>query len=600
MSEIRVADLPTDARRRHRLLEGIAGPDDVRRLAPAQLPALAAEIRAELVERVSECGGHLGPNLGVVELTIALHRVFSSPEDALLWDTGHQAYVHKMLTGRVRDFAGLRQRGGLSGYPSRSESVHDVVENSHASTALSYADGLAKGFALVGTPERRVVAVVGDGALTGGMAWEALNNLGAAPERPVVVVLNDNGRSYEPTAGRLPVHLAELRAGTARGNLFSDLGFAYVGVVDGHDVGSVEHALREARLLHRPVVVHVATSKGRGYLPAEQDEADRLHTVPPNQPTPAAGAPAPGPSWTSVFGSELERLGGERPELVAITAAMLRPTGLYPFARRFPDRAFDVGIAEQHAVTSAVGLATAGLHPVVAVYATFLNRAFDQVLMDAALHRAPITFVLDRAGITGPDGPSHHGMWDLGLFGLVPGLRVAAPRDGVELRTLLRECVTHDGPSVLRFPRGSCPAAIGAVDRWGSTDVLQERRAHDVLIVSTGPLASASLEAAARLEYHGLGVTVVDPRWVVPVDRELATAASAYDVVLTVEDAAPSGGVGDQLSRVLRRCADGRGPCVRSIALPDRAFVAAGSRSELLRQHGLDADGITSAVLSSG
>ncbi|HET7071423.1 MAG TPA: 1-deoxy-D-xylulose-5-phosphate synthase, partial [Nocardioides sp.] len=391
-----------------RLLDTITDPDDVRRLAADDLPRLAQEIRAELVERVTERGGHLGPNLGVVELSIALHRVFRSPHDALVWDTGHQAYVHKMLTGRVPGFTRLRQRGGLSGYPNRSESVHDIVENSHASTALSYADGLAKGFALAGTPERRIVAVVGDGALTGGMAWEALNNIGAAPERPVVVVLNDNGRSYDPTAGRLPRHLAELREHTAAGNLFEALGFVYLGPVDGHDVGMVERALRAARVVRHPVVVHVVTRKGEGYPPAEHDEADRFHTVSP------AGAGSTAPGWTSIFGAELERLGDERSDLVAVTAAMMRPTGLYPFGRRFPDRVFDVGIAEQHAVTSAVGLATAGMHPVVAIYATFLNRAFDQVLMDASLHRAPITFVLDRAGITGPDGASHHGIWDLG------------------------------------------------------------------------------------------------------------------------------------------------------------------------------------------
>ncbi|HEY3528029.1 MAG TPA: 1-deoxy-D-xylulose-5-phosphate synthase [Nocardioides sp.] len=593
MTGTRLADLATEVERHPRLLESIAGPDDVRRLTPSQLPLLAAEIRAELVDRVTECGGHLGPNLGVVELTIALHRVFASPYDALVWDTGHQAYVHKMLTGRLADFAGLRQRGGLSGYPSRAESVHDVVENSHASTALSYADGLAKGFALSQTPERRVVAVVGDGALTGGMAWEALNNLGAAPQRPVVVVVNDNGRSYDPTAGRLPGHLAELREGTARGNLFEDLGFAYFGAVDGHDVGSVERALREARVLHRPVVVHVVTRKGEGYPPAEQDVADRLHTVSPAAPP---GAVPAGPGWTGEFAAELEELAAERPDLVGITAAMMRPTGLFPFAQRFPDRVFDVGIAEQHAVTSAVGLATAGLHPVVAIYATFLNRAFDQVLMDAALHRAPITFVLDRAGITGPDGQSHHGMWDVGLFGLVPGIRVAAPRDGVRLRALLRECVAHDGPTALRFPRGSCPAPVDAVGRWGSADVLADGAARDVLLLAAGPLSSCALEAAAGLEQRGLGVTVVDPRWLLPVDPEVVAAATSYRLVVTVEDAAPSGGFGDHVGRALRDAGGANGPMLRCLALPERQFLPAGSRTELLAAYELDADGITAAV----
>jgi 1-deoxy-D-xylulose-5-phosphate synthase len=596
VSETGLADLPAVLGGRRRLLDTLSSPDDVRRLAPTELSRLAGEIRAELVERVTESGGHLGPNLGVVELTIALHRVFSSPADALVWDTGHQAYVHKMLTGRVPGFRRLRQRGGLSGYPSRAESEHDVVENSHASTALSYADGLAKGFALTGTPERRVVAVVGDGALTGGMAWEALNNLGAAPERPVVVVLNDNGRSYDPTAGRLPTHLAELRDGSATGNLFEDLGLTYFGPVDGHDVAATERALREARVLHRPAVVHVVTAKGRGYAPAEEDEADRFHTV---SPASSSGAPVPGPAWTSVFGEELERLGRERSDLVAVTAAMMRPTGLHGFARRFPDRVFDVGIAEQHAVTSAVGMATAGLHPVVAIYATFLNRAFDQVLMDAALHRAPITFVLDRAGITGPDGASHHGMWDLGLFGLVPGARVAAPRDAERLRDLLGACVGYDGPTALRFPRGCCPREIDAVGEWGSAEVLVEAQTRDVLLLPVGPLAAPALEAADRLAQSGVGVTVADPRWVVPVDPELVTAAAAYRLVVTVEDAAPSGGFGEHVAAALRLEGGARTPEVVNLALPPGRFLPAGSRSELLGDFGLDADGILTAVRES-
>jgi 1-deoxy-D-xylulose-5-phosphate synthase len=587
--DIRVGDPPlTEAAC---LLDTIACPDDVRRVPPGDVPRLAGEIRTELIDRVTAYGGHLGSNLGVVELTIALHRVFSSPRDVIVWDTGHQAYVHKMLTGRRARFTELRQHGGLSGYPSRDESIHDVVENSHASTGLSYADGLAKGFSLTGTPERRVVAVVGDGALTGGMAWEALNNIGAAPERPVVIVVNDNGRSYEPTAGRLPVHLTELRERTATGNLFEDLGFAYLGPFDGHDEAGLECALRAARVLHHPVVVHVVTQKGRGYLPAEEDEADRLHTVPP------AGPGSTGPGWTSIFSSELEQLGEERDDIVAVTAAMMRPTGLFPFARRFPSRVFDVGIAEQHAVTSSVGLATAGMHPVVAIYATFLNRAFDQVLMDAALHRAPITFVLDRAGITGPDGASHHGMWDVGLFGMVPGARVSAPRDGRRLRALLRECVAYDGPSVLRFPRGSCPEDIEPVGRWGSADVLVEGSSPDVLLLPVGPLAGCALEAAGRLERRGLGVTVADPRWLVPIEPELAAAAASYRVVVTVEDAVPSGGFGEQLTRALRPCTGT--PRLVCLGLPERRFLPAGTRAELLHEHGLDADGIAAAVTAT-
>jgi 1-deoxy-D-xylulose-5-phosphate synthase len=592
-TDLRADPRPSDAASlpdTERLLDAIASPDDVRRLSPGDLPRLAAEIRAELIDQVTTHGGHLGSNLGVVELTIALHRVFSSPHDVLVWDTGHQAYVHKMLTGRRHDLARLRQRGGLSGYPNRGESPHDLVENSHASTALSYADGLAKGFALAGTPGRCVVAVVGDGALTGGMTWEALNNLGAAPQRPVVIVLNDNGRSYDPTAGRLPRHLSELRAGRAGGNLFEDLGLAYLGPFDGHDIASVERALRAARVLSHPVVVHVVTRKGQGYRPAEEDEADRLHTVSP------AGPRASGPAWTGVFGSELETLGEERSDLVAVTAAMLRPTGLLPFARRFPGRVFDVGIAEQHAVTSAVGLAMAGLHPVVAVYATFLNRAFDQVLMDAALHRAPVTFVLDRAGITGPDGPSHHGMWDVALFGLAPGARVAAPRDARRLRSLLRECVAYDGPSALRFPRGSCPPQIDPIGRWGSAEVLAEGSARDVLILPVGPLGAPALAAASLLEERGVGATVVDPCWLVPVDPQLVTAVAAYRLVVTLEDAAATGGFGERLARALRSVAGRSEARLRCLALPEGRFIATGGREELLHQHHLDVDGILEAV----
>ncbi len=571
-----------------RLLDSISGPDDVRRLASHELPLLASEIRAELVDLVTTTGGHLGSNLGAVELTIALHRVFSSPHDAIVWDTGHQTYVHKMLTGRRARFHRLRQRHGLSGYPSRAESVHDVVENSHASTSLSYADGLAKGFALSGTPGRRVVAVIGDGAFTGGMAWEALNNIGATPERPVVIVLNDNGRSYEPTAGRLPAHLAELRAGIARDNLFEAMGLAYLGPVDGRDEARLESALRAARVLKHPVVVHVVTRKGEGYGPAESDEADRLHTVP------AAGPASSGTSWTSVFGRELERLGAERPDLVAITAAMMRPTGLLPFSRRFPERIFDVGIAEQHAVTSAVGLATAGLHPVVAVYATFLNRAFDQVLMDAALHGARITFVLDRAGVTGPDGPSHHGVWDVSLFGMVPGARLAAPRDVARLRELLRECIASEGLTALRYPRGSSSEELPACDHWGRADVLVAGDRPDVLLVPVGAMAGPVLDAAARLSRHGIAATVADPRWLVPVEPELVARASSYRLVVTVDDNVPSGGFGEALGRAL----DDRSAVLR-LGLPEREFIPAGTRGELLHEHGLDADGVVSAVLAA-
>jgi 1-deoxy-D-xylulose-5-phosphate synthase len=574
-----------------RLLETLASPADLQRLPEADLPGLADEIRARLVSQVTRTGGHLGPNLGVVELTIALHRVFTSPRDVIVWDTGHQTYVHKMLTGRLGRFDTLRQAGGLSGYPSRTESEHDVIENSHASTALSYADGLAKGFQLTGDVGRRVVAVVGDGAMTGGMCWEALNNIAAAPDRPVVIVLNDNGRSYEPTVGSLAIHLRALRTGTARGNVFEQLGLAYLGPVDGHDTMALEAALRTAALLEHPVVVHCLTRKGAGHIPAELDEADHLHTVNPTHP--AATSQAHGPAWTDVFGEELVTIAAERADVVAVTAAMMRPTGLFPLACRYPGRMFDVGIAEQHAVTSAAGLAAAGLHPVVAIYSTFLNRAFDQVLMDAALHRAPITFVLDRAGITGPDGPSHHGMWDVALFGLVPGLRIAAPRDAQQLRVLLRACIAHQaGPTMLRFPRGRSGLVLRARGTIGGAELLTEGRS-DVLLVSVGPLAAAALEASQRLRELGIRATVVDPRWITPVDPELVRYAGEHRLVVTIEDDALPGGFGDALARALRRT--GGRPDLIALGLPDE-FIAAGERADLLHAHALDAEGITHAV----
>jgi 1-deoxy-D-xylulose-5-phosphate synthase len=575
-----------------KLLPGLRGPEDLRGLPADALPTLAEEIRAELIRQVCHTGGHLGPNLGVVELTMAVHRVFESPVDAIVWDTGHQAYVHKMLTGRSDAFGTLRQAGGLSGYPNRLESTHDLVENSHASTALGHADGIAKAFELAGNRDRRVVAIVGDGALTGGMCWEALNNLAAAPSRPVVVVLNDNGRSYEPTAGYLPRHLRQLRDNVAHGNLFEDLGFAYVGPVDGHDLAATEGALRAAAVLRRPVVVHCVTTKGKGYQAAEEDEADRMHTV-----SPPASSVASGPSWTSVFGDVMLEIGRQRPDVVAITAAMLRPTGLHPFALEFPDRIFDVGIAEQHAVVSAAGLAGAGLHPVVAIYSTFLNRAFDQVLMDTALHHAPVTFVLDRAGITGPDGPSHHGMWDVGLFGLVPGARVAAPRDPDELRVLLRECVAcDDGPTVLRFPRGDSGRTLASVGRWGSASVLCAGPDAQVLLLPVGPLAEAAVDAADELRRHGVPVVVADPRWLQPLDPALVEAAGRFPTVFTIEDNAPSGSFGDALARELRQA--GATSQLHSLTLP-ADFVPASSRKDLLHTYGLDADGLAHTVLKT-
>ncbi len=618
------------------LLESVSGPQDVKNLGAEELPQLAADIRDLLIRVVSRNGGHLGPNLGVVELTIALHRVFDSPVDRIIFDTGHQAYVHKLLTGRGPEFGTLRQRGGISGYPNRAESEHDVIENSHASTSLSYADGLAKAYQLRGEPHRSVVAVIGDGALTGGMAWEALNNIATAKSRRVVIIVNDNGRSYQPTIGGLADHLAIVRVsqryehvldyikttvsrtplvgppiyetlhGIKKGIkdvlqpqvLFEDLGLKYLGPVDGHDEQAVEHALQRAREFGGPVLVHVITRKGFGYPLAEENDEDCLHQV---QPAPLAATAVPavkaglaGPPpllprpWTQVFGEELAAIGARRPDVVAITAAMLHPTGLNYFAAACPDRVFDVGIAEQHAVTSAAGLAMGGLHPVVAIYSTFLNRAFDQVVMDVAMHRLPVTFVLDRAGITGPDGASHHGMWDGSLLQLVPGMRVAVPRDGARLTELLREALAvADGPTAIRFPRGKAPQDIPAVGALGSMDVLRAAEAgaaRDVLLVGAGPMAGACVEAADRLADQGIGVTVVDPRWVQPVDAALAGAAAEYRLVVTVEDSGRAGGFGDAVARLLRD-RDVETP-VKTFGI-GQEFLEHGERGELLEDQGL-------------
>jgi 1-deoxy-D-xylulose-5-phosphate synthase len=604
------------------ILRSLSGPADLRALPADRLPALAAEIRDTLVTSVARTGGHLGPNLGAVELTLALHRVFESPREPIIFDTGHQAYVHKMLTGRVGGFGRLRQRGGLSGYPSRAESEHDWVENSHASTALSYADGLAKAFAVRGD-SRPVVAVVGDGALTGGMAWEALNNIAAAQDRPVVIVVNDNGRSYSPTIGGVADALASLRlrpgyeqallavrqalhkapvVGTAlydalhaikKGlkdvlspqGMFEDLGLKYVGPVDGHDVATLESALRRARSFGGPVIVHAVTTKGFGYPPAETDEIDAWHATGVFDPDSGASARKTGLAWTDAFSDELVRIGGERPDVVAITAAMLHPTGLASFAERFPERTFDVGIAEQHALTSAAGLAMGGLHPVVAVYSTFLNRAFDQLLMDVALHGQPVTVVLDRAGVTGDDGASHNGMWDMSILSVVPGLRLAAPRDEATLREALREAVAvTDGPSVVRFPKGSLPPDLPALERRGPVDVLRAGSRPDVLLVAVGSMVPTCLAAAGRAADHGIEVTVVDPRWVLPVSDELVALASGFRLVVTVEDGGRAGGVGTTLTQALQdREID---VPVRSLGLPQRFFEHA-SRGQVLADAGL-------------
>jgi 1-deoxy-D-xylulose-5-phosphate synthase len=612
------------------LLDDVGGPEDLRRLPAAQLPALAAEIRDFMIEKVSRTGGHLGPSLGVVEITLALHRVFDSPRDKVLWDTGHQAYVHKLVTGRAKGFDALRKKGGLSGYPSQAESEHDVIENSHASTALSYADGLSKAFALRGE-QRHVVAVVGDGALTGGMCWEALNNI-AARELPVVVVVNDNGRSYAPTIGGLAEHLAALRMtqgyeralervkttlqgtpvvgpsvytalhGLKKGIkdlvqpqvLFEDLGLKYVGPIDGHDEQAMENALRKARDFGGPVIVHAVTVKGFGYQPAVDDEADCLHSVGPDtDPLTGKGLSSGARSWTSVLADELVRIGEERPDVVALTAAMLQPVGLQKFSQAFPDRTFDVGIAEQHAVTSAAGMAMGGLHPVVCVYATFLNRAFDQALMDVALHRLPVTFVLDRAGVTGEDGPSHNGMWDLSLLQVVPGIRIAAPRDAATLREELREAVAvTDGPTVLRFPKGAVGDDLPAVRREGPVDVLRDGA--DVLLVGVGAMARLALEVADRVAAQGISATVVDPRWVVPVPAELSAMAARHRLVVTVEDNSRVSGVGARVSQALR--AAGVDVPTRDLGIPP-AFLEHGSRAEVLAEAGLTAQDVAREVV---
>ncbi len=621
------------------LLETISGPPDLKELGPDQLPRLAGEIRDLLIQTVSRNGGHLGPNLGVVELTIALHRVFDSPVDKILFDVGHQAYVHKLLTGRQAEFGTLRQVGGISGYPSQAESEHDVIENSHASTGLCYADGLAKAYQLRDESHRSVVAVIGDGALTGGMAWEALNNIAGAPDRRVVIVVNDNGRSYQPTIGGLADHLASVRISQRYENvldyikttlshtpvvgppiydtlhgikkgikdvlqpqvLFEDLGLKYLGPIDGHDEQAVEHALRRARDFGGAVLVHVITKKGFGYPLAEQNDEDCLHQVPPARPAaiaPADPTPAIAPrTWSSVFGDELVAIGGRRPDVVAITAAMLHPTGLAAFARAYPERVFDVGIAEQHAMTSAAGLALGGMHPVVAIYATFLNRAFDQLLMDVALHKLPVTVALDRAGVTGPDGASHHGMWDGSILQVVPGLKIAVPRDATRLAELLSEAVAvSDGPTVLRYPRATVGTEVEAVAKLGGADVLARPAAgaaQDVLLVGAGTMAVVCVQAAERLADHGIGVTVVDPRWVKPLDEALVDAARGHRLVVTVEDNGRAGGFGDALCRMLRD--HEVDTPARTFGLPQR-FLEQGERGQILDDLGLAPQHLARAI----
>lgn len=627
------------------LLDDIAGPADLRGLSGEQTEQLAEEIRAFLISNVSRTGGHLGPNLGVVELTLALHRVFDSPRDAIIFDTGHQSYVHKIVTGRKDRFPTLRQPGGLSGYPSRAESEHDWVENSHASTALSWADGLAKAFRLRGE-DRCVVAVVGDGSLTGGMAWEALNNIAVARDERLVIVVNDNGRSYTPTVGGIATQLSVLGQqlsairtdrryermlarikqaarrtplvgeavyGLLHGfkmgvkdvlapqGMFADLGIKYLGPIDGHDIAAVERALTQARGFHGPVLVHCITQKGRGFKAAEEHEEDRFHAVGRiDEVTGVSLAESNVRTWTDAFSEELARIGATDERVVAITAAMLHPTGLDRFARHFPDRVFDVGIAEQHAVTAAAGLAAGGLHPVVAVYATFLNRAFDQVLMDVALHRQGVTFVLDRAGVTGPDGPSHDGMWDASLMGLVPGLRLAAPRDEPRLDEALREAVgVDDAPTVLRYSKDPLPEPIEAVSRVGEVDVLFSSSRPRVLVVGYGQLCGTAVEVGRLLAQQGVGVTVVDPVWALPVSTDLLGLVASHELVLTIEDNGLAGGLGSRLSQEAR--ALGITTRLREFGIAQE-FLPQGNRDQLIAELGLSATeiaGYATEVLSA-
>lgn len=616
------------------LLEAIRGPRDLDGLSDAELTELAGEIRGFLVREISRTGGHIGPNLGVVELTLAIHRVFDSPRDPIIFDTGHQSYVHKMLTGR-QDFSRLRQEGGLAGYPQRSESEHDVVESSHASSSLSWADGISRAFTVSGQSDRTVVAVVGDGALTGGMTWEALNNISDDNARRLVIVVNDNGRSYAPTIGGMARFLTDVRTrrsyrrldggarrilhafgapgralyrgirGATHGflsrltnnrDLYSNLDIKYLGPVNGHDIAALTDAFTRAKEFGAPVIVHAITEKGRGFDPAVQDAADQFHAVGQFDPeTGQSRERASAPSWTSVFADEIVDIAAERPDVVAITAAMLRPTGLGKLAERFPDRVLDVGIAEQHAVASAAGLAYGGLHPVVAMYATFANRAFDQIVMDVALHRAGVTFVLDRAGVTGPDGPSHHGIWDLSILQVVPGIRIASPRDAIRLREELREAVAvADAPTVLRFPKGSAVQEIPAQRRTADgVDVLREAAHKDVLVVAVGAFASLGLDVAARLAQQGIGATVIDPRWVVPVPRSVIELAGAHRLVVTLEDGIRTGGIGTRIRQDLR--AAGVDTAVDERGLPD-AFLEHGSREYLLERAGLTAQSIARDV----
>lgn len=615
------------------MLNQINSPADLARLSQDQLVELSAEIRSLLIEKVSKTGGHLGPNLGVVEITLAIHRVFESPKDVILFDTGHQSYVHKILTGRAQGFDTLRQRGGISGYPSRAESAHDVIENSHASTALSWGDGISRGFSIQGITDRHVVVVVGDGALTGGMSWEALNNIAPEQKRNLVIVVNDNARSYSPTIGGVATYLSTLRVtsgyekfldwgkeflhktpvvgvpiyetlhGMKKGikdivapqGMFEDLGLKYMGPIDGHDIVAMEKALIQAKEYGAPILVHAITEKGKGHKPAVADEAEKFHAVGVIDPETGEPLSKSAQTWTKIFSQELVDIGKSRPDIVAITAAMLGPTGLDQFQDAFPERTIDVGIAEQHAVTSAAGLAFAGLHPVVAVYSTFLNRAFDQLLLDVALHKAGVTFVLDRSGVTGDDGPSHHGIWDLALTGIVPTMHVAAPRDGARLKELLREAVEIDNaPSMVRFPKGAVQVDIPAFERRDGIDVLYRGESADVLLISVGAMAAIAVEAASSAYREGVGVTVIDPRWVKPLPESLVRMAQRYNSVVVLEDGIRHGGIASSISELFRDASVSIP--LHSIGVP-LEFIEHSKRGEILSDIGITSQNIARSVV---
>ncbi|MDQ3980086.1 MAG: 1-deoxy-D-xylulose-5-phosphate synthase [Actinomycetota bacterium] len=623
------------------LLESIENPADLRGLSAEELEDLAAEIRQFIVQSVSVTGGHLGSNLGVVELTLALHRVFDSPKDVILWDTGHQAYVLKIVTGRRKEFSTLRQAGGLSGYPSRAESAHDWVENSHASTILGYAHGVSTACRLKGEDDRRVVAVLGDGSMTGGMAFEALNNLGHSGAR-VLIVLNDNGRSYAPTVSRLATELTRLRLnpaymksrdkvqGALRGvpkiggllergmegmraafretvgdldGFFQTLGIRYMGPVEGHDVPTLERVLSQAAEHEGPILVHVLTQKGRGYQPAEEDDEKCLHDAPVFDPLtgPPPWVPA---GYTQTFADAMVKLGESDPRVVAITAAMAGPTGLRPFQDRWPERFLDVGIAEQHAVTTAAGLALGGMRPVVAIYSTFVMRAVDQVNLDVGLHHLPVVFCLDRSGITGDDGPSHHGILDLAFLSKVPGITIFAPSSAQELEVMLEHAMTiEDGPVVIRYPKGS--ARQVPPDQVGSGLAARRiRRGDDVCILAVGKLVEAAEEAARLLAQQGVGASVWDMRVVKPLDPVMLADAHGHPLVVTVEDGLRLGGAGTAVADALSAMAsqnggqDGTSPRVVVLGVPD-VYIAHGNPTRILAQLGLDGPGIAASVLSA-